>query len=236
MNENKSKKRKLEYVYELINFFNLTSTFMAGLFVILPIILTFVVIGWFTGPIQTLIGPDSLFGNLLRFMGIGENANQIITTLLGWGIILGGIWGLGLLVKLVGKNKVKKLFNLILNRIPIINSFYGTFSQVVDMFERDTREEMKGMQVVYCDFGSENGVGFLGLLASEQTYQFHGQKCGLVYIPTSPIPMSGGILFVPVETIQKVEMEVEQLLQIYFSIGVMSPKVVPGEYITKNNE
>ena len=58
-----------------------------------------------------------------------------------------------------------------------------------------------------------------------------GRKYQVVYLPTSPVPMSGGIIFAPVESVHKVDMKVDDLMQIYFSIGVMSPKVIPQKYV-----
>ena len=84
--------------------------------------------------------------------------------------------------------------------------------------------------VVYCEFGLQHGGGFLALLSSDKVYKFGGHDCYIVYIPTSPIPMSGGIVFVPLAGVQKVEMEVEHLMQIYLSLGVMSEAVVPDKY------
>ncbi|MFP6575591.1 MAG: hypothetical protein VB912_10590, partial [Pirellulaceae bacterium] len=77
----------------------------------------------------------------------------------------------------------------------------------------------------------QHGGGFLALLSSEKIYHFGGRDCYIVYIPTSPIPMSGGIVFVPVDLVQQVDMEVEHLMQIYLSLGVMSEVVVPEKYI-----
>ena len=58
-----------------------------------------------------------------------------------------------------------------------------------------------------------------------------GQACRIVYVPTSPVPMSGGILFVPKDSMQRIDMKVDDLMQIYFSIGVMSDKVIPKRYV-----
>ena len=55
--------------------------------------------------------------------------------------------------------------------------------------------KLQGMSVVYCAFGGEGGAGFLGLLVSDHVYRFNGQACQIVYVPTSPLPMSGLVVF-----------------------------------------
>jgi uncharacterized membrane protein len=46
-------------------------------------------------------------------------------------------------------------------------------------------------------------------------------------MPAAPIPMSGGLVFVPVEMVQKVDMSAEQLMRLYLSMGILSPQVIP---------
>ncbi len=210
----------------------ITSTFMTGLFVLLPLALTIAILNWIGGYIHAIVGPESLLGEFIEKIGIAGTANQIITTALGWIILFGGIFGFGIFVRIVGKKKIQNSFNQILLRIPFINNLYGSVSKVVEMFDKDTQKEMKGMNVVYCDFGQENGVGFLGLLVSDQVYQFNDKECCLVYVPTSPVPMSGGIIFVPQKIITTVEMELEKFMQIYFSIGVLASNVIPKKYFS----
>jgi uncharacterized membrane protein len=85
-------------------------------------------------------------------------------------------------------------------------------------------------RVVYCQFGDKSGVGLLGLQVSDQTFRLNGSECVIVYVPTSPLPMSGGIIFAPKESVFPVEMTVDALMQIYLSIGVLASSVVPARY------
>jgi uncharacterized membrane protein len=104
------------------------------------------------------------------------------------------------------------------------------------MLQRDPADKLQGMKVVYCAFGGEAGAGFLGLLASDQVYRFNGQACQIVYVPTSPLPMSGLVVFAAADSVQKVDMQVDDLMKICFSIGVMSSKVIPDQYVVPLNE
>ena len=210
----------------------IVSTFLAGFFVVLPIAITVAIMGWAGSVIKQWLGPGSPVGNALSYVGLRFVTNPIVATVVGWLTVLVALWLLGVFVKSMGRSRVQKMFNTAVERIPLINILYKPVAQVIDMFKQDGQDEMKGMSVVYCDFGSEHGAGFLGLLASEDVYDFSGQNCHVVYIPTSPIPMTGGILFVPVSEVHKVDMRVDDLMQIYFSIGVMSSKVIPQQHIT----
>jgi uncharacterized membrane protein len=62
-------------------------------------------------------------------------------------------------------------------------------------------------------------------------YRFNGQACHIVYVPTSPVPMSGAVVFAAADSVHRVDMQADDLMKICLSIGVMSPKVIPDQYV-----
>jgi len=206
------------------------STFMAGLFLILPIVITLALMGWLAAKLRAGLGPESLIGRALTSVGLHLVTNKTVATAIGWVLVLAGVWLLGLLAKWVAKDRLTRLIDTLMNRVPLIRSIYGPVSQVVGMLKKDEKTDVRGMPVVFCTLGEHYGGGFLGLLASAETYHFAGRECQAVYVPTSPVPMSGGILFVPAGQVRKVDMSVDDLMKVYFSLGVLSPQVVPERY------
>jgi len=211
----------------------IVSTFMTGFFVLLPFVVTLAIMGWVGSVLVDWLGPNSLIGQGLAMVGVqfvpGERS-KAVATITGWALVLLAIWFIGLLVKSATRQTLVESFNGLIDRIPVFNSVYRTVSQVVGMLKKDETSDLKAMSVVYCCFGATDGAGFVALLSSPQVYAFAGVPCHAVYIPTSPLPMSGGIVFVPVDKVQPVEMTVDDLMQIYFSLGMMSPKVIPQKY------
>ncbi|MCH7728043.1 MAG: DUF502 domain-containing protein [Planctomycetes bacterium] len=216
----------------------IVSTFLTGFFVILPIAITLAIIGWVGAKLAEMLGTGSLLGRALTWAGLTYfTDNETLAYVLGWTVVILGIWLLGLFVKSTAKNKIEKLFHESLSRIPIISTIYKPVSQVIGLIQNDEQSEMKSMSVVFCSFGQERGGGFLALLASKEIYSFQDRECHIVYIPTSPIPMSGGIVFVPLDAVLPVEMNVDDLMKIYFSLGVLSPQVIPAQYeVSKKNK
>ena len=211
----------------------IVSTFMTGLFVVLPIVVTIGIMGWAGSIVVAWLGPGSLFGRGLQLVGLellSKETSEWLGTLIGWVVVVAGIWLIGVMVKSATRQQLEQSFHSLIERIPIVNAIYKPVSQVVGMLKKDDNNEMGGMTVVYCAFGEAHGGGFLALLTSKDAFNFAGQECYAVYIPTSPIPMSGGIVFVPVPKVTMLEMSVDELMQIYFSLGVMAPKVVPSQY------
>jgi uncharacterized membrane protein len=119
----------------------------------------------------------------------------------------------------------------IIKRIPIAGSLYGATSKVIGLLEKRDDSEMSGMSVVFCKFGKDNPTGLLALLPTPDRYPINEREYQLVYIPTSPVPMTGGLLFVPVESVELVEMSVESLMSIYLSMGVTGPDLLGNDAV-----
>ena len=212
------------------------STFLAGLFALLPIVITLGIMAWAGGLLKEWLGPESFVGQTLSQLGLRFVTDPTVASVLSWIVVLLAIWLLGALLKSVGKKRIERAFHAAMERIPLVNVLYGPVAQVVDMLQRDPTDKLQGMKVVYCAFGGEAGAGFLGLLASDQVYRFNGQACQIVYVPTSPLPMSGAIVCAAADSVQQVDMKVDDLMKIYFSIGVLSSKVIPDQYVVPLNE
>ncbi len=212
------------------------STFLAGLFAVLPIVITVGIMAWVGGLLKAWLGPESFVGKALFQMGLRFVTDPTVASVLGWVAVLLAIWFLGALLKSVGKKRIEKTFNAAVERIPLVNVLYRPVAQVVEMLQRDPTDKMQGMNVVYCAFGREGGAGFLGLLVSDQVYRFNGQACQIVYVPTSPVPMSGAVVFAAADSVHRVDMQVDDLMKICLSIGVMSSKVIPDQYVVLPEE
>jgi uncharacterized membrane protein len=206
------------------------STFLAGLFVLLPIVITVGIMAWAGGLLKEWLGPESSVGRALFQLGLRFVTDPTVASLLGWVAVLVAIWLLGALIKSVGKTRIEKTFHAVMERIPLVNALYRPVAQVVDMLQSAPTDKLQGMNVVYCAFGREGGAGFLGLLVSDRVYRFNGQACHSVYVPTSPLPLGGVVVFAPADSVQQVDMQVDDLMKICFSIGVMSSEVIPAKY------
>ncbi len=208
----------------------IVGTFVAGLLAILPIVLTVWIMSWAGEQLRQILGPETSVGRWLQDLGMQFVADRAFAYVLGWSFVLVGIWLIGLLVRSTTRLSLQRWFDGFMKQLPLVKSIYGPISQVVSMLRQKDRGDMSGMPVVYCWFGAPEGGGFLGLLVSHETFVFGQQPCRLVYIPTSPLPMSGCILFVPKDRVKVVDMQTEQLMQIYFSLGVMASGTVPAKY------
>jgi uncharacterized membrane protein len=173
------------------------------------------------------LGPNSLFGQLMGYLGLGFGIEaQYIRYLLGLAIVLLLVFGLGLLTEIGLQKGMQKLIDSIILKIPIVRTVYETVGHFVGMLSKKKDEELKGMSPVWCTFGGEKGVVLLALLSSPQTIEIGSNYYYSVIIPTAPVPIGGAVLFVPKEWVRPATIDVEGLTSIYVSMGATGPQIL----------
>jgi uncharacterized membrane protein len=202
--------------------------FLAGVLTILPVAITVSIIAWVAGLVRQLIGPDTVVGNLLRRFGLHFASDDALAYMLGIVLVLAIIFAIGVVAESGARSLIQRLLDAVLQRIPIIGSVYGTSKQIVGMLDQKDAAALKGMQVVFCYFGKEAGAGFLALLVSPQRYRINGRDYQIIIVPTAPVPIGGGLLFVPAEAVQSTDLSVEGLMSIYVSMGASA-----SQFMTK---
>jgi uncharacterized membrane protein len=193
--------------------------FVAGVLAILPVVITVAVVAWVGNLVRQLVGRGTLIGAGLRRLGLEFASNDTAAYCLGVLIVLAVIFGIGVAVEAGARGLIQRLSDMVLQRIPLVGSVYGTSKQVVGMLSPNDAA-LKGMKPVFCSFGQEAGAGFLALLVSPQRYRMCGRDYQIVIVPTSPVPIGGGLVFVPAEVLQPTDLSVEGLMSIYVSMGI----------------
>lgn len=197
--------------------------FLAGLFAILPLLITVIAITWTLGFLGQLVGPDTFLGNQLSKIGLNFVTNPIVAYAIGWiGICIGTLI-LGFLVESGMRGLFSRVTEAIAKRLPLVGKVYDTSKQLVDMLDTGGDDKLKGMGVVYCTFGEKGGVGVLALLPTPEPIKINDKQFYVVLVPQSPVPIGGGLLFMPLEAVERVDMSVETLMSIYVSMGVTAP-------------
>jgi uncharacterized membrane protein len=194
--------------------------FVAGVLTILPVAITVSIIAWVAGLVRQFIGPETFVGNLLRSFGLRFASDAALAYVLGIVLVLGVIFAIGVFAESGARSLMQRLVDAVLQRIPIVGSVYGTSKQIVGMLDQKDSTALKSMQVVFCYFGREAGAGFLALLVSADRYRINARDYQIIIVPTAPVPIGGGLLFVPAEAVQPTDLSVEGLMSIYVSMGI----------------
>ena len=193
-----------------------------GVLAVLPVVLTFLVIGWFSAYVGAFLGPDSWFGFSVSRLGafvVDDN----LAYLIGIAIVMAGLYALGVLVRSRLRTVWSNFFDHTIGRIPLIGTIYKTITRFVQLLDRRDDVDVKAMSPVWCFFSDERRTAVLGLMPSDQPVQIEGQDYRIVMVPTAPVPFGGGLFFLPAEWVRPADFGVEGLTNIYVSMGVTAP-------------
>lgn len=189
--------------------------FMTGLIVLIPFFLT-IYLFW-----VVFLFVDGILGNFL---------NTYIKSKLGFYLP-----GLGLILfvlliifsgffasRFIGKKLLIILENWFAG-LPLIKKIYPTVKQIILFIL--AQKEFGFKKVVLAEYPSK-GIWSLGFLTNEG---FKGLEClgakeiVAVFVPSSPGPLTGYVIFVPKEEVKFVDMSVSDALKIIISGGVFKP-------------
>ena len=142
-----------------------------------------------------------------------------------------GIYVFGLLVEAGFQRGAARLMNALVQRIPVVRTVYDVVQKLVQLFARKDDDGLKSMSPVWLYFGGkgkEQGTVVLGLLSTPQPVMLNGQPYMGVLVPTAPVPVGGGLLYVPPEWVEPADIGMEAVTSIYVSMGVTSGQYLKG--------
>ena len=203
------------------------NSFLTGLVVIAPVALTiwliWSVIGWIDGfvlPfIPNLYHPDNILNTFfgqdvaINIRGLGVVVFLLFTTFVGW--IAKGFLGRSLIR--IGENLVR--------RMPVVRSIYSGVKQIAEtVFAQSDRSFEKACLIEYPRKGIW-AVGFISTEAKgEVKYKAKSNSDLLsVFVPTTPNPTSGFMLFFPRNDVIELEMSIEDAAKLVISAGLVYP-------------
>jgi uncharacterized membrane protein len=202
----------------------LIQTFLAGLFTVLPLVVTVAIVIWVAGMLDDFLGPNTVLGGLLASAGLRISANETLAYVIGWVLVLAVIFVVGLLVELGAQRLLRDGVDSIFARVPLLGGVYGTVRQLVGMMDKKGQSDLKGMSVVFCLFGGESGAAFLALLPTPELFRVGEIDYHAVLIPTAPVPVGGSLIFVPAKSVIPAKLSVDAFMSIYVSMGVTGPQ------------
>ncbi len=211
---------------------------ITGFLTLLPLSATVAIVAVVVSFAYEWVGPSSRFGKMLSAVGFGAGESQILGYLVGLGFVLLAIFAVGLMVELGLKKWIKTTSELIVGKIPVVGTVYETVGNFVSVLSDGEKGKMKGMSPVWCSFGPPPSPMVLGLLTSPEVVVIAGVKYRPVIIPTAPVPIGGGLLFLPEERVQQASgVGIEGLTSIYVSMGATVPQfVLPTERTSQKGD
>lgn len=204
--------------------------FITGALVALPLAATVALCAWAVSLLIHWLGPASQVGGVLSQIGLGVTGSEIVGYAMGIAIVLAGIFALGLLAEAGLQQGINRVLRAVLKRIPLVGSLYDMLHKMVGLFSQGDAPGMKSMSAVWCHFGGPapahegdpSRVAVLALLSSTKPVLIAGRPHLAVIVPTAPVPVGGGLLYLPAEWVSPADVGIEALTSIYVSMGVTS--------------
>jgi uncharacterized membrane protein len=197
----------------------LRTSFLTGLVVVAPVGLTlwliWTVAGWVDGMVLPLIPsgfqPEKYIGINLR--GVGVIIFLIFTVLVGW--IAKG---------LIGRSMILFAESLV-NRMPVVRSIYSGVKQIAEtVFAQSERSFEKACMVQY----PRKDIWAIGFISTEARGEINEKAPTSgdllsVFVPTTPNPTSGFLLYFPREDVIELDMSIEDAAKLVISAGLVYP-------------
>jgi uncharacterized membrane protein len=206
----------------------LRRTFVTGLLIVLPVLVTVFVIRFVFGQINSTITPMIL--KIIPLIGLGRWAEaawmNYLAPLVSISLALLLIYVLGLVGENVIGRQVLAWIDRLLKQVPIVRGIYSATRQFIDTFSGDKKAFSRVVLVEY----PRRGLWTMALLTSEtkgEVQQRTEKDVVSVFVPTTPNPTSGWLLFVPSDEIVELDMTVDDAFKMIISGGVLSPEYAP---------
>lgn len=199
-------------------FQRLRRDFLTGLVVVLPMFLTFYIvwatIGFIDNRVLPLIpanyNPENVFGR--NIFGLGLLVFLAFTTFVG-----------AMAKGLVGR-QILGMGERIVERMPVVRSVYNGLKQIAEtIFSQTSTSFQKACLIEYPRRGLW-AVAFVSTDTTGEVLTRSGETDLVsVFLPTTPNPTSGFLLFVPRADIRPLDMTVEEAAKLIISAGLVSP-------------
>lgn len=196
----------------------LRARFFAGMVIALPIVVTFAILQFFINYIDQRVVPilpESLRPETyLNYAvpGFGVIVLVLLLTILG-----------AITTNLLGRSVVV-ITDRVLSQIPIVRTVYSSFKQLVDVFANNPTEQFRECVLIQFPRADSWCLGFVAAPARGEVRTHLSEEYIGVFVPTTPNPTSGFIMFVKAENTIKLHMSVEEGARMILSAGLVVPE------------
>lgn len=218
----------------------LRARFIAGLVIATPIVVPILLIVWIVSIIDERIKP------ILR-SAIPQNVRNLDLGFFTVDNLIGYTPGIGVLFAVIALTLLGALAANLLGRtlirtservveaVPILRTLYTPLRQLVEIFS--DKESSSFKEVVLVEYPKEGtwAVGFLTSRAREEIAVKLEDSFVGVFVPTTPNPTSGFLIYVPEDKIRHLNMSVEDGAKLIVSAGVVVPKATDQSGLGSDN-
>ncbi|MBQ7632786.1 MAG: DUF502 domain-containing protein [Alphaproteobacteria bacterium] len=202
----------------------LKNYFFTGVIVAAPVAITiymsYHLVIWINEITKRLIPQQWKIGDFVPYAVPGLGLLILILTLLFIGMLTTGY---------IGKFFVR-LWERVIKKMPVISSIYSLLKQIFETFLSQKSRSFN--EVVVVEY-PRKGLWSIAFISNNETggeiVDATGQKLMSIFVPTTPNPTSGFLIFVPEKDVIKLNMSVEDGIKYVISCGIVTPDMKDNE-------
>jgi uncharacterized membrane protein len=198
----------------------LRNIFLTGFIVTLPIALTIFILNFLFKSLDSL---SPIFTNWLILLGVPLPEGYRIP-FLGMIITFGIVFFIGALTNNIFGKKILQFWENIVEKIPFVRPIYKGTKQVVASFAAiDVKAFTKVILIEFPRKGAY-AIAFVTGKTQGELQRLMGNNHLKIFIPTTPNPTSGFIVFADPSEIIELNMTIEEGIKYAVSGGIVSPE------------
>lgn len=189
----------------------------AGLLIWIPIGITFLVVKFVVDFLDKLVylvpsayRPSQWLGFYIPGIGLMITLLIVFVT----GMITANFIG----------NKLLEFWEKILTKIPIVRSIHTSVKQVLSTFLQNDGQSFRRVLLVEYPRRGMWSVAFQTSSGFKKAEELTENDLVTVFVPTTPNPTSGFLLFVPRNDVIMLDISIEEAMKLVISLGVVLPE------------
>lgn len=194
------------------------TNFFTGIVIVAPIMLTFYLIWWAINLVDGLIVP--------WVPKIYNPSTYIGVDIPGFGVIVFLVFtaAIGALTKGLFGRQLLKFGENFVDRMPVVRSIYNALKQIAEtVLSQSNNSFQYACMVEY----PRKGIWAIAFVSTdtkgEVLEKMQHDEMLSIFLPTTPNPTSGFLLFVPKQDVILLEMTVEEAAKLVISAGLVTP-------------
>ncbi|MEM7171462.1 MAG: DUF502 domain-containing protein [Pseudomonadota bacterium] len=144
--------------------------------------------------------------------GLGMVIAVLLLTLIGF--FTAGILGRSLV----------KAGERLLDRLPVIRGVYSAVKQIIETVFKNQSQAFREVVLIQYPRQESWAIGFITGTATDQIQKRTPAQSLNIFLPTTPNPTSGFLLFIPETEVRRLSMTVEEGLKMVISGGIVTPE------------
>lgn len=187
----------------------LARTFLSGLAVVLPIVVTFAVLAW------VVTTAEAMLGALVRLLLPGDTYPRGLGLLLALGVI----FGVGVLMEAVYFRRLMGWLEELLNRIPLVKTVYGAVRDLMSLFSKAGARKFSKVVMVKFPGLEARLIGFVTIEDFAGLTIAAGPDEVAVYLPMS-YTIGGYTVLLPRACLTPLDMSLEDAMRFVVTAGM----------------